>query len=261
MRFFTAAFGIAVALAATVLAAENPIIKPDGSEPIKAGTPYLIQWTPTTKGPVTLTLRQGDSNNLDDVAVIVSDPDNSGTYEWTPPKSLPAGKNYALMISDGKNTNYTPLLAISSNTPPSSSSASASASETSSMDKSSTASGSKTSSASKTASHLYSTASVTKTRQHSSTITAPVNSTLVASTTQRSNSTMLTKFSNGTTSSKNSSKTSDKSSTLEPTKTDASSSATVAPSTVPSAAGAATALARSPLALVACVVGALFYLN
>lgn len=75
MRFFTAAAAVCVAaFASTVLAAQstqNPISKPDGSESILAGQPCLIKWTPTTKGSIKLTLRQGTSGDLKDLDVIV----------------------------------------------------------------------------------------------------------------------------------------------------------------------------------------------
>lgn len=70
MRFFTATFAGAVALASVVLAAENPITQPDGSAPIAAGKPQTITWEPTSKGTITLTLRKGDSKDLKDVTVI-----------------------------------------------------------------------------------------------------------------------------------------------------------------------------------------------
>lgn len=74
MRFITSTFFAVAALAGLVMASENPIIYPDGSSKIVAGTPFVITWTPTTIGTtITLTLRQGASDNLDDVKVIVGE--------------------------------------------------------------------------------------------------------------------------------------------------------------------------------------------
>lgn len=73
MRFITSTFFAVAALAGLVMAGENPIIYPDGSSKIVAGTPFVITWTPTTGGTVTLTLRQGASDNLDDVKVIAGE--------------------------------------------------------------------------------------------------------------------------------------------------------------------------------------------
>lgn len=70
MRFFTSSVLAIATLVASVMAAENPIIKPDGTSTIVAGEPFLITWTPTTPERVTLYLKQGDPNNLSDLGVI-----------------------------------------------------------------------------------------------------------------------------------------------------------------------------------------------
>jgi hypothetical protein len=71
MRFSTVLCTVG-AFAAAVLAGENPIYKPDGSDMVTAGQPYNITWKPTTDGTITLTLRQGESTNLDTIGVIAS---------------------------------------------------------------------------------------------------------------------------------------------------------------------------------------------
>jgi len=243
MRFFTATFTVIGALATAVLAAENPITKPDGSEPIVAGKSYTVTWEPTTEGPVTLKLRQGPSTNLKDVLTITTDDSNSGSYTWTPSSSLPAGENYAIQISDASgNVNYTPLLTVDS-----SASGSAYPSETASETESSSKSYTKTSSGRSTMVTSYS--------QHNSTRTA---------TTMHHNST--TKASNMT---KTASKTKTPSKTTletsEPTATE-DASATASPSDAPTSApdasdSAAMSVASSPLALIACVIAALAYIN
>jgi len=71
MRFFTSSLLAIAALASAVLALENPISKPDKSTPLAAGGSVEITWTPTTSGTITLKLRQGPSNNLNDLLTVV----------------------------------------------------------------------------------------------------------------------------------------------------------------------------------------------
>lgn len=71
MRFIQTTFFAVAALAGLVMAGENPIIFPDASSMIVAGTPFTITWTPTTPGTLTFTLRQGPSDNLKDIGIIV----------------------------------------------------------------------------------------------------------------------------------------------------------------------------------------------
>ncbi|KAF8544752.1 Ser-Thr-rich glycosyl-phosphatidyl-inositol-anchored membrane family-domain-containing protein [Trichophaea hybrida] len=232
MRFFTVT--LAAVFASVVLAVastENPIIKPDGKDSIVAGKPYVIKWKPTTKGGITLTLRQGSSTDLKDVSVIVSNADNNGEYTWTPDASLPTGDNYAIMITSAKDEqNYTPLLKIDSDTKAKPSSASSSSEHSKGYP-------------SKTSSH------------HSAHITPASNSTISK---HYSNSTISTKKpkKSGSTTLKTSSTTE---SSTTPTSASASASAS-ASSTSASGAGAM-AVARSPIALVACLIAGFVFLN
>ena len=57
---------VAVALAASN---PNPFNVPEGFS-LTAGKPTTLRWNPTTPGTVTLRLRQGASNNLDEGSVI-----------------------------------------------------------------------------------------------------------------------------------------------------------------------------------------------
>ena len=52
---------------------DNPF-KIDSGFMITAGMPTTIQWTPTTQGPVSLTLRSGASSNLNKGTVIACKP-------------------------------------------------------------------------------------------------------------------------------------------------------------------------------------------
>lgn len=228
MRFSTVFLSVA-AFAAAVLAAENPIIKPDGKEPILAGHAFTIEWKPTTDGTITLTLRQGPSTNLHTLGVIADKVPNSGTYEWTPDASLPSGDNYAIMITSANgDVNYTPLLTITGTA--SKAVSSGHPSKTASKSESAT-----TVSASMTKSH---SASMTSAPVHS---TANHNSTIYTSTRSASNSTTSTTSGS-------------KSSTTLHTGS-SSSTPTAAP------ASGAVGMIRSPLALVGCLVGAIVYLN
>ena len=68
MRFstvFVSLLGALHAAAQTFSASgPNPIINPGDGASIAAGKTTTITWTPTTSGPVTLTLRYGSSQNL-----------------------------------------------------------------------------------------------------------------------------------------------------------------------------------------------------
>lgn len=115
MRFFTAALFAISTLAAAVLAQQNPIIYPSAGDKLAAGTSVVIKWNPTsTDKQVTLVLRDGESKNLETVGPIVENTDNDGTYTWTVPKNLPAGKNYAIQIVYSTGTNYSPQFEIDS---------------------------------------------------------------------------------------------------------------------------------------------------
>ena len=73
MRFFTSSLLAIAALAGAVLAQQNPISKPDKSTSLVAGGSVDITWTPTTPGPITLKLRQGPSDNLQDLLTVVGE--------------------------------------------------------------------------------------------------------------------------------------------------------------------------------------------
>ncbi|PWW73748.1 hypothetical protein C7212DRAFT_330315, partial [Tuber magnatum] len=247
MRFFTGSLLAIAALASSVFAAENPISKPDGSAPLVAGESITITWTPTTSGPITLKLRQGPSNDLKDVSVIVAGSENSGSYTFTVPKDTPSGDNYAIQISDDKTTdaNYTPLLSIKSDVSGSSSSSSAATTSTAS---STTSSKSDNSSSSVTTSKAETTSKPAR------------NSTMVTSTTAASNTTMTTSGSyNSTTTTRSAGGSGGTKPTSSgssgPSATQSSSTTTNAPSS-----GAVALVMNSPLALVVCVLGAVMYL-
>ncbi|QIW96954.1 hypothetical protein AMS68_002472 [Peltaster fructicola] len=55
--------------------------------------------------PVTITLRQGISSNLDTLYDLTNTT-IGGQYIWTPAADLPNGSDYALQITQGNQTNY-----------------------------------------------------------------------------------------------------------------------------------------------------------
>ena len=62
--------GVLGALSWVALAANpNPFNVPEGFS-LTAGKPTTLKWTPTTPGTVTLRLREGPSNNLNEGTVI-----------------------------------------------------------------------------------------------------------------------------------------------------------------------------------------------
>jgi len=98
---------------APVSGATNPITYPLGDQPIEAGKAITIKWDPTYGDKLDLVLRRGDSDNLDTIDIAKGIP-NSGSYTWTPPKQLEAGSDYAIQITAGSATNYSPKFEVSS---------------------------------------------------------------------------------------------------------------------------------------------------
>ncbi|KAI0842843.1 Ser-Thr-rich glycosyl-phosphatidyl-inositol-anchored membrane family-domain-containing protein [Hypoxylon sp. FL0890] len=70
---------------------------------IEVGKPFEITWSGAT-GPVTLTLKDGSSDNLQTVGEITSG-QTGESYTWVPDSSLSTG-TYALEINDGTDVNY-----------------------------------------------------------------------------------------------------------------------------------------------------------
>lgn len=245
MQFLSGSLLAIAAFASAVLAQENPIIKPDGSAPIVAGSPTTVTWVPTTAGTITLTLRQGESTYLKDVAVITSSAVNSGVFQWTPPADLPAGMDYALMItSEAGHVNYTPLFAVDSTVAPK---PSVSASPSSSIAESTYESATMTMHSS-----MALNATSTMISEHATiTPAAHANSTMTHTGYKNSTATGYTNSTKLSTTKKasktSSSETGNATSTAKPTQTSSQSSAM--------------SLLKSPLALVLCVFGAVVYLN
>lgn len=116
MRFFTTALVTLATLTTAVFAStENPITYPSAGDKVVTGQATAIKWTPsTTDKSITLFLRKGESDNLDVIGPICENCPNSGTYTWTPPKTLVAGKDYSIEIRFKSGNNFSPLFQIDS---------------------------------------------------------------------------------------------------------------------------------------------------
>ncbi|KAI4869268.1 Ser-Thr-rich glycosyl-phosphatidyl-inositol-anchored membrane family-domain-containing protein [Hypoxylon rubiginosum] len=179
---------LAVLLAALPAWVSAVLITNSNFDGVEAGKPFDITWSDAT-GPVTLTLKDGPSENLQTVGEITSG-QTGESYTWTPSPSLPSG-TYALEISDGTEVNYSKQFDIAGGSASSSSSVSSTASSTSSSSTvSSTTASSTTSSASATtsstdssssgsstssSSRVSSTSSASRTSSASTSATAPPN--------------------------------------------------------------------------------------
>ncbi|KAI0385790.1 Ser-Thr-rich glycosyl-phosphatidyl-inositol-anchored membrane family-domain-containing protein [Hypomontagnella monticulosa] len=132
---------------------------------IEAGKPFEITWSEAT-GPVTLTLKDGPSDNLVTVSQITSGATGE-SFTWTPSTSLPSG-TYAIEINDGTDVNYSKQFEVTGGSASSSTSASSTASRTSSTVTSTTTSSETTSSASSTTSSTSESTSTSGTTSTSS---------------------------------------------------------------------------------------------
>ncbi|KAI1773985.1 Ser-Thr-rich glycosyl-phosphatidyl-inositol-anchored membrane family-domain-containing protein [Hypoxylon cercidicola] len=136
---------------------------------IEVGKAFEVTWSDAT-GPVTLTLKDGPSENLETVGELTSG-ETGESYTWVPSSSLPSG-TYALEISDGTDVNYSKQFEVTGGSASSSSSSSSSVSSTASSTStsstvSSTTVSSTTSSASATTSSDSSTSSGSSTSSSS----------------------------------------------------------------------------------------------
>ncbi|KAH9888245.1 Ser-Thr-rich glycosyl-phosphatidyl-inositol-anchored membrane family-domain-containing protein [Xylariomycetidae sp. FL2044] len=77
---------------------------------IEAGKAFDITWS-DAEGPVTLKLKDGASDDLQDVMTLTSG-DSSGSYSWTPSASLP-DVEYAIEITDSTGVpNYSKQFSV-----------------------------------------------------------------------------------------------------------------------------------------------------
>ncbi|KAL8705376.1 MAG: hypothetical protein Q9201_001495 [Fulgogasparrea decipioides] len=86
--------------------AGNPIHRPL-NEVVTAGTPFTINWTNTTAGPVSLELLRGPSTNVVPIGCIAENIPNTGAFTYTFPSSLtPDVTHYGLRIIDDKTQQF-----------------------------------------------------------------------------------------------------------------------------------------------------------
>lgn len=246
MRFITSAILALAAISSTVFAQSlnpNAITKPDGSVPLKAGETTEITWVPSTSpGTITLRLRKGPSTSLSKGDIIAAGIANGGSFSWAIPKDTPAGTDYAITITDDTGAvpeNFTPLLTIISDAVEKSTTTS----DTATSDTTTTTSGPVTG---------YTTG--THTKPHNSTMTTITGRNSTTAITGSSNATMTISGASETSASETTEETSEET----PTSTGTQSGASEPSSTSTSGA---ISLLNSPLALVVCVLGAVFYLN
>ncbi|KAI2636145.1 hypothetical protein GGS21DRAFT_514785 [Xylaria nigripes] len=200
---------------ATLLGLANAIVHLTNSnfDGIVAGSTFDITWA-DAQGPVTLTLKNGDSTDLQTVSVITSDA-SGFEFPWSVDPNLPSG-DYALEIEDGSDQNFSTMFHISGTGTTADSAAVASTTASTSASASSSASSSSETSA---------VSSSASTASGSSSLSMSVASIMSTSTTSASSSSI----SAGPTSS-NSSTTAKPSSTAAISTLPNSSSSTSAPS-------------------------------
>ncbi|KAJ6015329.1 hypothetical protein N7540_009920 [Penicillium herquei] len=106
---FTSVLAVAASLLSLGLAAD-PLAFTSWPQDIAAGKPLTLTWTgAVTDQPVKLTLRKGNSGDLNDVEVI-TDQAKDGTFTWTPGENIKEGEPYAFEVSQGGQENYSALL-------------------------------------------------------------------------------------------------------------------------------------------------------
>ncbi|KAI8965280.1 Ser-Thr-rich glycosyl-phosphatidyl-inositol-anchored membrane family-domain-containing protein [Daldinia sp. FL1419] len=154
---------------------------------IEVGKAFEVTWSDAT-GPVSLTLKDGPSDNLKTVSDLTSG-ETGTSYTWIPSSSLTSG-TYALEISDGTDVNYSQQFEISGGSA-SSTSAGTSASTTASQTSASSAVSSTTasSSATITSSETSSIPTGSSTSSGSSSFTSSASSGSITSSSTHASST------------------------------------------------------------------------
>ncbi|KAJ5232971.1 hypothetical protein N7468_005927 [Penicillium chermesinum] len=106
---FTAVLATSASLI-TLGYATDPLAFTSWPADIAAGKPVTLTWAGGAPDqPVTLTLRKGAAGNLEDVETITAQA-KDGKFTWTPGANIKEGQNYAFMLSQGAENNYSSLL-------------------------------------------------------------------------------------------------------------------------------------------------------
>ncbi|RPB24727.1 hypothetical protein L211DRAFT_837104 [Terfezia boudieri ATCC MYA-4762] len=196
MRFFTAALVALSTLAATVFAAENQITYPGAGDTVQGGQTIVIKWIPDTPDKtVKLVLRKGKSDDLDVSGPICDDCPNSGSYEWTAPKDIVAGKDYSIEIKFNSGVNYSPHFEIDSTV-----TARTTTGTTDTTDTTATATDTATTTTTTTTTEDSTTEASTTTATSATSSTVPTTTTLITSTTFYPNTTVALSTTTTTTS-------------------------------------------------------------
>ncbi|KAF2754141.1 hypothetical protein EJ05DRAFT_504252 [Pseudovirgaria hyperparasitica] len=113
MHFLSSLLVGATALVSFVAAQSNTLILTGVPNEVEAGQTYTLTYVaPEIDEPVTITLREGDSGNLNTIATLTSSA-TGGTYQWTVAGDLFNSADYALQITQGDQINYTGKIALS----------------------------------------------------------------------------------------------------------------------------------------------------
>ncbi|PYI18860.1 hypothetical protein BO99DRAFT_158961 [Aspergillus violaceofuscus CBS 115571] len=83
---------------------------------IRAGQPTTLNWQTDSDAPVTVTLRKGNSQNLDTVQTLASNA-QGGSFTWIPDSTIENGDDYAFQIQQNGYVNYSGLLQVTGGVP------------------------------------------------------------------------------------------------------------------------------------------------
>ncbi|KAI5861736.1 Ser-Thr-rich glycosyl-phosphatidyl-inositol-anchored membrane family-domain-containing protein [Durotheca rogersii] len=139
------------------------IITNSNFDGIRAGQAFEITWDEAL-GPVSITLKEGNADNLQTVAELTSN-QTGDSYTWVPSSSLPTG-TYALEINDGTDVNYSEQFQVQGGAASSTAGTSSASASRTSASASSTAT--ESSAAFSTTSSIATTSSVASTESVSS---------------------------------------------------------------------------------------------
>ncbi|KAF2968749.1 hypothetical protein GQX73_g4815 [Xylaria multiplex] len=144
---------------------------------IEAGSTFEITWA-DAEGPVTLTLKNGSEDDLQDVQTLTTGA-SGDSFVWAVDSALPSG-DYAIEIDDGTDVNYSQMFPVEGTDEPTTTSASSTvstASSTASSSATTTSESTSTESTSTESSSTESTSAESTTSSESSTATSSAEST------------------------------------------------------------------------------------
>ncbi|KAI1131269.1 Ser-Thr-rich glycosyl-phosphatidyl-inositol-anchored membrane family-domain-containing protein [Nemania abortiva] len=146
---------------------------------IEAGSTFEITWS-GAEGPVTLTLKNGSSDDLQDVETITTNA-SGDSFEWAVDPALVTG-DYAIEIDDGTDVNYSQMFSVDGVAAPSSSTVSSTVSATSSTASPSSTSSESTSTESTSTESTTTASSTTTTASSSSSVSTTVSTSVTRTT-------------------------------------------------------------------------------